>query len=473
MSDPCDVLVIGAGPTGLAHALWLARAGLNVRIIDKAVQPGTTSRAVGVAARTLELYRQLGIADEVVAEGWKTPAVNFWVRGAHVGHVDMHDIGAGLSPYPFELMYPQGSHERLLIRALEAAGVKVDRPLALVGLVQDEAGVTATLDDGSRCRASYVAGCDGAHSIVRELLAIGLPGGTYERLFFVTDIDATGDVMDGALHVSLDTSRFLAAFPLAVGRARIVGTTDAAAKTWDDVKADVAEHLKLAVTNVRDFSTYHVHHRVAVTFRDRRVFLLGDAAHLHSPVGAQGMNTGIGDAFNLAWKIVDVVRGASPQLLDSFEVERRAFATKLVHTTDRIFQLATKEGGVAEFVRTRLVPHAIHAVLGLQLTRRTAFRMLSQLAIEYRANHTGHLGDVHAGDRLPWVTDLDNFAPLASRAWQVHCYGEAVAHDTYPVHVFAHTAGAQAAGIERDAVFVVRPDGYIAWAGDRKRYLAQ
>jgi 2-polyprenyl-6-methoxyphenol hydroxylase-like FAD-dependent oxidoreductase len=467
-----DVLVVGAGPTGLAHALWLARAGVRVRIIDKVAEPGTTSRAVGVAARTLELYRQLGIADEVVGEGWRTPAANWWVRGKHAGRVELASLGEGLSPYPFELMYPQGAHERLLIRALAAAGVQVDRPRALVELTQDEDRVYARLDDGSTCSATYVAGCDGAHSSVRAALGIGLPGATYSHLFFVADVDGTGPVLNGELHIALDTSQFLAAFPLAVGRARVIGTTTDVTKTWDDVAQDVTQRLELANVHVRDFSCYHVHHRVADHFRARRVFLLGDAAHLHSPAGAQGMNTGIGDAINLAWKLADVLHGAPATLLDSYEPERRGFANKLVMTTDRIFQLATKEGGIAEFIRTRIAPHAIHVLLGMQLTRRTGFRLVAQLEISYResAVSDGFAGDLHAGDRLPWVpnpTGSDNFEPLATREWQLHVYGaasDALRAAGLPVHVFPFSDAAKAAGLARDAVYLIRPDGYIGWA---------
>jgi hypothetical protein len=181
------------------------------------------------------------------------------------------------------------------------------------------------------------------------------------------------------------------------------------------------------------------------------------------------MNTGIGDAFNLAWKIAEVIRGAPGALLDSYEPERRGFANKLVTTTDRIFQLATKEGGVAEFIRTRIAPHAIHAILGIELTRRTGFRLLAQLEIAYRDSEVsdGLAGDVHAGDRLPWVPGSDNFEPLATRDWQVHVYGvasEAMLANGLPVHVFPFSDAAKAAGVARDAAYLVRPDGYIAWA---------
>ena len=215
--------------------------------------------------------------------------------------------------------------------------------------------------------------------------------------------------------------------------------------------------------------SYHVHHRVADHFHAGRVFLLGDAAHLHSPVGAQGMNTGVGDAINLAWKLAEVLRGAPVALLDSFEAERRGFAKSLVATTDRIFQFATRDGGLAEFIRTRIAPHAIHAIVGFEVTRRTGFRMLSQLAISYRdsALSDGFAGDVQAGDRLPWVPGTDNFEPLATRDWQLHVYGaasDALRAAGLPVHVFPFSDAAKATGLSRDAAYLVRPDGYIGWA---------
>ena len=372
-------------------------------------------------------------------------------------------------------MYPQGAHERLLLEELAAAGVTVERNRSLATFSETADGVVAQLDDGTTCAASYISGCDGAHSAVREILGIGLPGGTYDHLFFVADIDAGGPMVDGEIHVCLDTAEFLAAFPLAKGRARIVGTALTATKSWDDVAPDVTARLRLETPHLRDSSIYHVHHRVADRFRSGRAFLLGDAAHLHSPAGAQGMNTGIGDAVNLAWKLASTLKGAPASLLDSYEIERRAFAQKLVSTTDRVFQLATHEGSLAAFVRTRVVPHAVHALLGADFTRRSAFRMIGQLEIAYRESplSVGKAGNVHAGDWLPWAPD--NFAPLASRQYQAHVYGEASEallrlRGRLPLHVFPWVEGA---GFERDAVYLLRPDGYVGWAGTRVEELEQ
>jgi len=274
-----------------------------------------------VQARTLELYRQLELADAVVAKGHRVPAVNLWVKGERKAHVSLTDMGTGLTPYPFLHIFPQDEHEKLLVAKLESLGVSVERRTELVSFVETASGVTARLrgPDGteSEHEAIYLAGCDGARSKVRESIGTGFPGGTYEHLFYVADAEATGPAIDGELHIDLDEADFVAVFPLAgQGRARLIGTVRderadrAETLTFADISDRAIGQMKLAVTKINWFSTYHVHHRVAQHFRKGRAFLIGDAAHIHSPAGGQGMNTGIGDAINLAWKLAAVVRGA-------------------------------------------------------------------------------------------------------------------------------------------------------------------
>jgi 2-polyprenyl-6-methoxyphenol hydroxylase-like FAD-dependent oxidoreductase len=490
-SRDTDVLIVGAGPTGLVLALWLTRLGVRVRIIDKTAEPGTTSRALAVQARTLEFYRQIGVADAAVAQGRKTIGVNMWVAGKRAAHAVLGEMGEGLSPFPYALIFPQDEHERLLIERLGEAGIQIERRTELITFKDDASRILAELKraDGSQetCTAAYIAGCDGAHSTVREKLQIGFPGGIYNHLFYVADVEASGATMNGELHVALDSTDFMVVFPLkGEGRARLVGTVRQEAEqrheelSWNDVSSRVLEWISIDVKRVNWFSTYRVHHRVAAHFRMGLAFLLGDAAHIHSPVGGQGMNTGIGDAVNLAWKLGAVLQGrAGRSLLDTYEPERIAFARRLVATTDRAFTGVTSAGAVARLIRLHLLPLLLAPMISLKAVRRLMFRTVSQTAVNYRGSSLseGQAGKIHGGDRLPWVkseaTGGDNFAPLTSLGWQVHVYGDAAPevhtacqNHHLPLHVFPWGPAAGRTGLRRDAVYLVRPDGYVALADE-------
>jgi FAD binding domain len=241
------------------------------------------------------------------------------------------------------------------------------------------------------------------------------------------------------------------------------------------VSSRAINHLKLEIAKVNWFSTYRVHHRVAHSFRTGRAYLLGDAAHIHSPVGGQGMNTGIGDAVNLAWKLAAVLDGcAGESLLDTFELERIGFARRLVATTDRIFTMATAQGSLARIIRTRLVPMLVPLLFRLPGARPFLFRTVSQIGIEYHKSplSAGAAGSIRGGDRLPWVEmgpQEDNFTPLTSLAWQVHAYGEprrglaeACSKLGLSLHLYAWQPAMGRAGLRGGAFYLIRPDGYVA-----------
>jgi 2-polyprenyl-6-methoxyphenol hydroxylase-like FAD-dependent oxidoreductase len=479
--DRTQVLVVGAGPTGLVLALWLTRLGVSVRIVDRLAEPGTTSRALAVQARTLELYRQVDLADAVVRRGHKVPGVNLWACGRRAARVGFEVVGAALTPFPFLEIFPQDEHERLLIEQLAGLGVTVERPVELVGFGDEGDRIVARLrgpDGETTCEADYLAGCDGARSTVREGIGGAFPGGTYRQVFYVADVVASGPALDGELHVDLDEADFLAVFPLAgEGRARLIGTVrgeraeHADTLKFEDVSDRAIRNMKVEVARVNWFSTYHVHHRVTDHFRRGRAFVLGDAAHIHSPAGGQGMNTGIGDSINLAWKLAWVLAGKAPDaLLDSYEAERIVFARRLVASTDRAFTIATADGPTANFVRTRIVPLIAKSALSLGAVRDLMFRTVSQITLNYRNSplSAGAAGHVQAGDRLPWVPDPDEPAPV-SLAWQARIYGE-------PPEPLAHWCAEHglelltppwsetraAAGLRQGALYLLRPDTYVA-----------
>ena len=481
-----QVLIVGAGPTGLVLALWLTRLGIAVRIVDRAAGPGTTSRALAVQARTLELYRQLDLTDAVLAGGHRIDTVSLWVGGERQARMQLGDIGHDQTPYPFVHIFPQDRHERLLESRLSAAGVSVERNTELLGFTEQGDIIEARLRlaDGTEgtCSAQYLVGCDGASSVVRKTIGVSFEGGTYSQRFYVADIEGIGPVFDGGLHVDLNEADFLAVFSMGGNRARLVGAVrDERAGATDtlhfgDVSGRAMDELKIQVTKVNWFSTYRVHHRVAGHFRRGRAFIAGDAGHIHSPAGGQGMNTGIGDAINLAWKLEAVLSGkADDRLLDTYEAERIGFARKLVHTTDRVFTAATSESHMANILRTRITPILMPAATKFAAVRERMFRTVSQTMISYRDGPLGggRAGDVHGGDRLPWVRapSTDNFDTLADPVWQVHVYGTPGEELTdwcrakrIPLHRFPWDAAHAEAGLMRDAVYLVRPDAYVAFA---------
>lgn len=495
---PVPVLIVGAGPTGLTLALWLTKLGVAVRVVDAAEGPGTTSRALAVQARTLEFHRQVGLAEAVVADGVRVAGVNLWVSGRRAARLPLGDVGQGTTRYPFALIYPQDAHERLLVEHLAALGVTVERRTTLVGLAQTADGVQATLlgpaGETSVCRAAYLAGCDGARSAVRRGLGTAFAGGTYDTRFFVADVVASGPAADGEIHVDLDRSEFLAIFPLrGPSRVRLVGTAPAGVEppSFAQVATEPLRTLGMTVEAVNWFSTYRAHHRVAARFRQGRAFLLGDAAHIHSPVGGQGMNTGIGDAANLAWKLAAVLKGeATDALLDSYEPERIGFARRLVATTDRAFTLVSAGGPFAQQVRTQVVPRVAPRLFRSAGARRRVFGAVSQLGVSYRTSplSRGRAGAVRGGDRLPWLSSAggDNHEHLSSLRWQVHVYGEAAPGLAaacealgLPLHTFGWSDAAGEAGLAEGAVYLVRPDGYVALAdrsgrpGALQQYMAE
>lgn len=467
-----QVLIVGAGPTGLAVALWLARKDIAVRLIDKNQGPGEASRALVVHARTLEFYRQLGFADEAVARGIKMDGVQIREHGEVKGHFDLGILAEGVSPYPFMLTLPQDDHEVLLGEKVREAGVAIEWNTPLESFEDTGEDVLCRVA-GQEIRVPYLCGCDGARSTVRHGLNLGFEGGTYEQEFYVADVDAGAPGNDLQLCISNDG--FVGVMPVrSSGMYRLIGVLPPELRSRDDlrfeeVRAFSEELLGVPVGNANWFSTYKVHHRLADHFRVGRVFIAGDAGHIHSPAGGQGLNTGVGDAFNLAWKLAAVLQNrAAPIILDSYEPERMAFARTLLESTDRAFQTMAGDDAVSKLIRSFVIPNIAPFAMGFSAARKAMFRAVSQTRISYHESFLsgGDTGHIEGGDRLPWVADLDNYAPLKSLDWQVHVYGEKTLETDFPLHVFPWTSDVEEAGFQRDAPYLVRPDGYIALAGE-------
>jgi len=497
-----DVLVVGAGPTGLMLANQLARRGVRTMIIDRHAEPSLQTRALGVQARTLEIYSHLGIVDRALALGKRGTGANLWTQGHPAARVPLGDIGRELSPYPFILILGQDDNERLLGEALRSWGLSVQWNTELVGLSQEVDQVTTTVKhpDGSlrEITAAWVAGCDGAHSAVRGLNRIAFEGAPYEHVFFVADTQMTGPMVPDELNVYLWRQGFHLFFPMrGTDHWRVVGIVPPELRekkelTFDDVAASVRKEAGsgLSFQKCTWFSKYRIHHRRAAQFRDRRCFLLGDAAHIHRPVGAQGMNTGLQDAYNLAWKLALVVSGrSSEKLLDSYADERMPVAERLLKTTDRAFSLVVSDSWLAGFFRTRVLAKILAVAMRAERIQQLAFRTVSQIGIQYR---DGPLSETleelprvapRAGDRFPWLRLVlvpngpveDLFKKLDDTRFNLIMIGQALPEgiarldSVLSMHAIPNDPenerelkGAQ---IPQPSFYLLRPDGHVGLAG--------
>ncbi len=500
-----DVLVVGAGPTGLMLANQLARRGIRPLIIDRHSGPAQQSRAMAVQARTLEIYAAMGLADAAVARGAIGAGANIWANGRWRARVPIGDVGRSISPFPYVLMLGQDENERILGARLAEQGVDILWNTELLSFRQKPEGVDGIvkLPDGDEraVRAAWVAGCDGARSTVRERAGIGFPGAPYEHTFFVADTEAVGPMKPAELNVYLWRDGFHLFFPMrGTDRWRVIGILPEALRrradlAFDDVIPAIRGEAGSALQFKRCdwFSTYRIHHRAAERFREGRCFILGDAAHVHSPMGAQGMNTGLQDAYNLAWKLALVVQGrADPALLDSYEQERVPVARRLLETTDRAFQLVVSDSFVARALRTRLLARLAAFAMRFTGIRRRTFRTISQTSIHYRASalsrSLGGLpgGAPKAGDRFPWLTlafaaggaAKDLFAKLDDTRFNLLLFGQTLpsgALDAFgaPLRVHeipvttANEAALSAASIPSPSFYLLRPDGHVGLCGAR------
>lgn len=415
-----DVLIVGAGPTGLALACQLIRYGVDFVIIDK--KEGTTpfSKAIGVQARTLEIYEQIDLAQNLVDQGRITRSVRLMEGGEARAEVPLTQLGEGMSPYPYLLIVEQGKHEHLLYEFIKAHVHDVLWQTTLSGFSQDDAGVAGTIlnanGEEQRIEAQYLVACDGSKSLVRTGLGLKFEGSTYERLFYVADVNLKWEFPHDMLTACVARDRSTAFFPMqGDDRYRIVGVfpEDSDKKEgeilYEEIEKQIVEdtQLELDIYKVNWFSTYKVHSRRVNQFSSGRCFLAGDSAHIHSPVGAQGMNTGIQDGYNLAWKLAMVLRGeADAKVLDSYDEERGAVAKRLLETTDRMFDLLMDPAWLLSFTRRFIFPRVANFIVGLDSVNHFIFPLISQTGIQYRESAlSAEMGDdfeVKAGDRMPY-----------------------------------------------------------------------
>ena len=341
MSD-IEVLIVGAGPTGLTLTASLLAKGVGVLLVDRQAEGVDTSRAAGVNARTLEVLDGIDVTRRLLKEGIEAP--RFTIRdGAKV--LLTIDFSGLVTDYPFTLLIPQSSTERLLRERVRELGGDVTRPKVLTSLTQDDEGVTATFTDGDTVRARYVVGADGMHSTVREQVGIGFEGGAYEHPFVLADARLVGDAPTDEVRLFWAGEGLTVVAPLPDGSFRVVAPVDDAPEVpsaaFVQALLDERGPGGITVTDVVWSSRFRIHHRVADAYRAGRILLAGDAAHVHSPAGGLGMNLGIQDAVALADTLSSVLAGGPDSLLDDYSAARRPIAHRVVELTDRLTKLAT------------------------------------------------------------------------------------------------------------------------------------
>ncbi|TCL75762.1 FAD-dependent monooxygenase [Rhizobium sp. BK251] len=483
------VLIVGAGPVGLTLAIELSRYGVPVRIIEKASARTDKSKAVAVWSRSLELLDRADLAGQLIAAGVQVRAASIVAGTESIGRVTMDRLD---TPYPFALMIPQSETERILEARLAALGVVVERSVELKAFSDNGEMVTATVErpDGSSgtVAADWLVGCDGAHSLVRHGLGKEFPGETVPTEFVLADIRLSGTLPANEIVTFWHRNGVLVLLPLPGGRTRLIGSTgtpageEAREPELREVQAIIDERGPggLVASDPVWMARFRINERKVEDFRYGRVFLAGDAAHVHSPAGGQGMNTGMQDAINLAWKLALVCHGDCDQrLLESYSIERSAVAAKVIADAGRLTRVAMLRNSLAQAARDFVARHLI----GLQAVQRAAGETLAELSIGYETSplngsHAGGLKGPSPGHRLPpddsgaiGAADRPLFAIFAP-ATESEAAAELAQHS-------ALLEGHLRPPIDPRGIWLVRPDGYVAmtarlggWQAVRT-YLAQ
>lgn len=495
-----QVIIIGAGPTGLMAACQLARFNIDFIIIDTKPAPTHESRAMLVTARSMEIYQQMGIVDIVLQQGNVISKFAIYMNGREKAALKTAEAGSGLTDFPNLQAFEQFKNEEMLYEQLKTTGHDVLWRTSFVSFEQNKDLVLANLYDKSdpfrkiTVKASYILACDGASSIVRQQLGLNFAGGTYQNKFFVADVQLNWHQALNKLIASLSRANFCAFFPMyGDNNYRILGTLPESFASTDDVSFDdlkevIANNIKLPlnIEKLNWFSVYKLHHRCIDKFRLNRCFLLGDAAHIHSPAGGQGMNTGLQDAHNLAWKLALVLQDtAGEKLLDTYHDERHPFAQWLMKFTDNIFAFMTGRNWVIYQLRAHLLPYILQFVLSKKWIARRIFRILSQIWYSYKKSPLSlqfikQKLRFSAGDRCPYVmTEIDGklqsiYHLLTEAKFHLLYIGGSLDSDYLPGHLKPYikivnlplNEGWQKLGVKSDLYLLIRPDNYIGLMSD-------
>jgi 2-polyprenyl-6-methoxyphenol hydroxylase-like FAD-dependent oxidoreductase len=487
-----DVIIIGAGPTGLMAANQLARFNINFLIVDSKEGPTEQSRAIVITARSMEIYQQLGISQHAIEEGRFITDFAIFVKGKEKAMAHVGEFGKGLTDFSYLLAFEQSKNEKLLVKNLAAYSKEVNWNTALENIVQQPNLIEVSLkylykphQPVEKVSAKYIIGCDGAGSMVRHLFNFSFKGGTYEQQFYVADTKLIWQEGFNKLILCPSRKNFCGFFPMAGSNThRIIGTVPKALNDRHDIDfKDLEEAIKetvgfpIEIEAMNWFSVYKLHHRSVESFNKGNIFLAGDAAHIHSPAGGQGMNTGLQDAYNLCWKLAMVIKNrADEKLLTTYNEERLPFARWLLKFTDRFFGIMTSSNIIISWVRNNILPFLLKFAFKRPFIRRTMFRTLSQVQWSYKdcsisKNKTVQKLKFRAGDRLPYVliNKESIYKQLRSSAFHLLIIGDTGNSFSADDLVKPVTVGMEEwkrFGVTKPLYILVRPDNYIGLVAD-------
>ncbi len=499
-----EVLIVGAGPTGLMMACQLAIHNIQFRIIDKKELSSKNSGALILQARSLEIFEQMGIANEAIKEGIIPNKVNILYNGGKISSSVIKNIGGDSSKFPFLLMHEQSRTESLLLKFLHDRNISVERNVHFKSFLQDNDGVTSEviLGNGSTqfIKSKYIIAADGANSTIRNMLNIPFKGKTYKKPIFILDCKAKTEMLNDEISIAFSNSNVAGFFPLQGSRWRIDSNLPKAFDkmgniSFDDVKTDFPDWTKMniAIQDNEWFSVTHSHQKYTDTIRIKNCFLAGDAAHVNTPVGAQGMNTGLQDVYNLAWKLAFVIKNkAKPELLETYSAERMGITKGFAVYADNVFKLVTSQNTLAILLRMyvlKILFKYLFPIIEKQNTfRQKFFNSISQIGINYRKSILSYQlsdgifskGAPKPGDRLPYIKFLSKGKTVSINEYiDPTCFNLLVMANTLPKDI-SETANIynlkvslitqqsetkelhKRLGINNSGYYLVRPDMYIA-----------
>jgi 2-polyprenyl-6-methoxyphenol hydroxylase-like FAD-dependent oxidoreductase len=510
LSKKISVLIVGAGPTGLTAAMELSRLGVNIMIIDKASGPSTTSKALAVQSRTLELLELRGLSEEMLSKGNQAVATTIYNEKKELGKVDLTMIE---SRYNFCLLIPQSETEGILRRKVERQEVQIQWNTEMTGFVPNEegSGVKATIINADGVQNEIVTDClisaEGAHSIARKLLNLHFEGKTMGQNYALGDLHVDGELSEKELSIFIGKKGFLAAFPMGNKRFRLMvtdpdnHTKNDPAPSLDELQKlyDQVVHFPAKLYDLQWSSRYGINSRMMRTLKSGNIFFGGDSAHIHSPAGGQGMNTGIQDMINLAWKLAYVIKGyGKPELLDTYEEERIPIIANLLDTTERATDMFNSINPFVYAMMSLFMP----PLLKLNRIQRKGTAMISEVANDYKESKlslgAGNIGELSAGMRLPntgllihvsrgendeigristlySLLDPSQFTLLLTEYDKVKFDLEYLKHPRITVY-YITAATNEKDGFEKlfgqgSGFVLIRPDAYVAIAGNAAQFM--